>query len=80
MLAVPAFHLRTATPGANDLPQNLPIMKTYNRVQHAFPGGPAPAQVIVSTTDIRSKQMMHAVANLKRDALTTGEMHEMFAP
>jgi uncharacterized membrane protein YdfJ with MMPL/SSD domain len=76
LLAVPAFHLRTATPGANDLPQNLPIMKTYNRVQHAFPGGPAPAQVIVSTTDIRSKQTTNAIANLKREALTTGEMHE----
>src|SRR4029450_11218629 len=48
LLAVPAFHLRTATPGANDLPQNLPIMKTYNRVQQAFPGGPVPAQVVVS--------------------------------
>ncbi len=76
LLAVPAFHLRTASPGATDLPQNLPIMQTYNRIQQAFPGGPLPAQVVLSAPNVESSQVTSAIASLKRAALATGQMHE----
>jgi uncharacterized membrane protein YdfJ with MMPL/SSD domain len=76
LLAVPAFHLRTASPGATDLPQNLPIMQTYNRIQQAFPGGPLPAQVVLSAPNVESSQVTGAIASLKRAALATGQMHE----
>ncbi len=76
LLGAPALHLRTATPGATDLPQNLPIMKTYNRIQAAFPGGPAPAQVVVSAPNVRAKPVVQALASFKREALASGQMHE----
>jgi putative drug exporter of the RND superfamily len=76
LLAVPAFHLRTASPGATDLPQNLPIMQTYNRIQQAFPGGPLPAQVVLSAPNVESSPVTGAIASLKRAALATGQMHE----
>ncbi len=76
LLAVPTFHLRTASPGATDLPQNLPIMQTYNRIQRAFPGGPEPAQVILSARNVESPQVAGAIASLKRAALATGQMHQ----
>jgi uncharacterized membrane protein YdfJ with MMPL/SSD domain len=76
LLAVPAFHLRTASPGATDLPQNLPIMQTYNRIQQAFPGGPLPAQVVLSAPNVESPKVTSAIASLKRAALATGQMHE----
>src|SRR3954451_798333 len=44
-MAIPAFSLHTADPGAQGLPRDMPIVKTYNRIQKAFPGGPLPAQV-----------------------------------
>src|SRR6266511_38701 len=76
LLAVPTFHLRTASPGATDLPQNLPIMQTYNRIQRAFPGGPEPAQVILSARNVEAPQVAGAIASLKRAALATGQMHQ----
>ena len=38
----PHAHIHTATPGTDTLPQNLSVVKTYNKVQEAFPGGPIP--------------------------------------
>jgi len=75
LLAVPAFRLQTAVPGATDLPSDLPVMKTFNRIQHAFPGGPLPAQVVVSADDIDTPAVKDAIASLKREAVATGEMH-----
>ena len=75
LLAIPAFRLQTAVPGATDLPSNLAIMKTYNHVQQAFPGGPLPAQVVVSVKDVSSSRVQHAIATLKRDALASEQMH-----
>jgi uncharacterized membrane protein YdfJ with MMPL/SSD domain len=76
LLAVPAFHLQTASPGATDLPQNLPIMQTYNRIQHAFPGGPLPAEVVLSAPNVDSARVTEAIASLKRTVLSTGQMHQ----
>ena len=41
-LAIPAFSLHTVSAGMQGLPPNLPVMKAYQRVQQAFPGGGGP--------------------------------------
>src|SRR6266480_73562 len=51
-LALPAARLQTAVPGATDLPPKLAIMQTFERIQHAFPGGPQPAQVVVAAPNV----------------------------
>jgi putative drug exporter of the RND superfamily len=76
LLAASAFHLKTATPGATDLSQSLPIMKTYNRVQQAFPGGPAPAQVVFSAPNVETPAARDAIARFERAALASGQTHE----
>jgi RND superfamily putative drug exporter len=76
LLAIPAFRLQTAVPGANDLPGNLAVMKTYNRIQQAFPGGPVPVQVVLSAKDVDSPSVRGAIVALKREALASGQMHE----
>jgi uncharacterized membrane protein YdfJ with MMPL/SSD domain len=67
-LAIPAFSLHTATPGVETLPQDLGVIQTYNRIQAAFPGGPIPAQVVVSADDVRSPEVVRAVNELRADA------------
>ncbi len=44
-LALPMLNMHTALPGNGSLPRDIPIVKTYDRIQAAFPGGPAPAVV-----------------------------------
>ena len=37
VLAIPTLHIHTATPGTETLPQNLSVVKTYNKVQADLP-------------------------------------------
>lgn len=69
-LAIPAFSIHTATPGIDSLPQNLSVVKTYNKVQKVFPGGPIPAVVAVSAANVTSPQVSRAIAGLRRQAAT----------
>jgi RND superfamily putative drug exporter len=75
-LAVPAFKLHTAVLGANDIPRDLPIMKTYQRIQRAFPGGPLPAEVVISAKDVSAPVIARGISALHSKALATGLMHE----
>ena len=67
-LAIPAFSIHTATPGTDSLPQNLSVVKTYNKVQKVFPGGPIPAVVAVSAADVTSPRVGRAIADLRKQA------------
>ena len=48
-LALPAFRLHTANESVESLPQDVPSIQTYHRIQGAFPGGGIPAVVVVSS-------------------------------
>jgi uncharacterized membrane protein YdfJ with MMPL/SSD domain len=76
LLAVPAFHLKTASPGVTDLPRNLAVIKTYHRIQQAYGANPVPAQVVISARNVDSTPVTSAIANLKYDALASGQMHQ----
>ena len=75
-LAIPAFGLHTSVPGLQGLPTGLPIVKTLNRIEAAFPGGPLPAYVVIQGKDVTSPEVGTAIGNLERQALATGQMHE----
>ncbi len=68
VLAIPTLHIHTATPGIKTLPQNLSVIKTYNKIQEAFPGGPIPAVVAVSADDVTSPEVSGAIADLRKQA------------
>ncbi len=76
LLAVPAFHLKTASPGVSDLPRNLAVIKTYDRIQQAYGANPVPAQVVISARNVDSAPVAAAIANLRREALASGQMHQ----
>jgi putative drug exporter of the RND superfamily len=78
-LALPVLRLHTATPGASDLPQNTAALQTYNRVQQVFPGGRAPAIVVVEAPNIMAPSVLAAGAAFERAALATGQMHQPIA-
>jgi RND superfamily putative drug exporter len=73
-LAAPALGLRTGTP-AIDLPSRLPVVRTLDAIQRAFPGRPAPAEVVVSGGDLSAASMHSAVAELQARASARGVIH-----
>jgi uncharacterized membrane protein YdfJ with MMPL/SSD domain len=75
-LAAPALQLRMATPGPDTFPQSLDVVKTYNRMQQAFPGKALPANVVVKAPNLNAPPMRNAIDDLERRALASGRMHE----
>ena len=76
VLALPAFGMHLKLTGFGDLPARLPIVQTYESVQHAFPGSPSPATVVVHSADVTSPAAKAALADLRRRALASGVMKE----
>src|SRR5207247_988437 len=72
-LAAPALHMRIAEPGIKTFPQNLSSIKTYNKLQKAFPGEANSSQVLVKTDDAHKPAVTTAIADLKRQAIATGQ-------
>ncbi|MGZ4268410.1 MAG: MMPL family transporter [Solirubrobacteraceae bacterium] len=74
-LAIPAFSMHTALTGTNDLPRKLEVMKVYDRMQAAFPGGQIPGVVVIDGKDVRTPQIAAAVKRLEAKATATGRMN-----
>ncbi|MFI6645013.1 MMPL family transporter [Streptomyces sp. NPDC050504] len=51
---------------------SLPIVRTYERLNEAFPGGADPAEVVVKADDIRSPEVTGAIADFKARAIGSG--------
>jgi RND superfamily putative drug exporter len=75
-LAAPALHMHTGNPGTNTLPQNLQAVKTFNKIEKAFPGEELGASVMVKTTDVNRPEVKSAIADLQRRAIASGQFHE----
>ena len=75
-LAVPALGMKTINPGVAGIPHDLPIMKTYDRIQAAFPGGPLPAVVVVQADDVTSPAVQQGIKAMTDKALASGQMSE----
>jgi len=75
-LAVPALTLHTQLPSFTDLPKSLPIVRTYEAIQRAFPGAQTPAKVVVGAADVTTPRVQRAISRLESRALSTGQMFE----
>jgi uncharacterized membrane protein YdfJ with MMPL/SSD domain len=75
-LAAPALQLRLAPQGPESFPQSLEVIKTYNRMQQAFPGTALPANVVVKAPSVRTPGAQRAIAQLERRALASGRAFE----
>jgi putative drug exporter of the RND superfamily len=70
-LAVPALSMRLAEPGFRDLPANIPVVQSLLATQRAFPGGPSPAEVVVTGDNLTSPAVRHAITALQGRAATS---------
>ncbi len=77
LLALPAFSMHTKLPNFTDLPHDLKIVRTYERIQRAFPGSQTPAIVVVKAANVETPQFQRAYALFRQRAVATGEL---FAP
>ena len=75
-LAAPALQLRLAADGPESFPKGLEVIKTYDRMQQAFPGSALPANVVVEAPSVRTPAMQSAIAQLERQALASGRAFE----
>jgi putative drug exporter of the RND superfamily len=73
-LAAPALGMRLGSPAVN-LPTNLPVVQTLDLIQRDFPGGPAPAQVVVEGPAVGTPRLDHAIAELQAVARSGGPIH-----
>ena len=76
-LAAPALQLHLAPQGVEAFPRSLPAIRTYDRMQQAFPGSALPASVVVEAPSVTTPAMREAIAELRRRALASGRA---FAP
>jgi RND superfamily putative drug exporter len=70
-LAVPAASMRLADPGLHDLPTNIPVVQSLLATQRAFPGGPTPAEVVVTGDNLTGPAVRHAITALQGRAATS---------
>jgi uncharacterized membrane protein YdfJ with MMPL/SSD domain len=73
--ASPLLGMRTKLPSFTDLPQSLRIVRSYQKIQNAFPGAQVPAVVIVQADDVSAAPVQRALAALEREALASGQAH-----
>ncbi|MBV9384581.1 MAG: MMPL family transporter [Streptosporangiaceae bacterium] len=76
-VALPVFGMNLENPGIHDLPTNVPVVRTLLDIQRAFPGGPSPAEVVVTGQDLSSPRVAAAVSALHGEvAATHGAIRE----
>jgi RND superfamily putative drug exporter len=63
-LAVPAFGMVTADSGDESLPQDMPVVKTINRVKDAFPSQDTGATIVVEARDVTAAPVTQAIDRL----------------
>jgi RND superfamily putative drug exporter len=76
LLAAPVLRLHTTLVGPGDMPRSIPIVRTYVKIQKAFPGAQMPAQVVVRAANVDSPQARSAILELRRRALASGQARE----
>jgi uncharacterized membrane protein YdfJ with MMPL/SSD domain len=73
VLTIPAFSLSTTQTGLADI--SIAEIEPYKQLAEAFPGGADPAVVAVKAEDVRAEPVRQAIADLKRQALASGQMN-----
>jgi RND superfamily putative drug exporter len=75
-LAAPALQLHIAPQGTESFPKSLAVIKTYDRMQHAFPGSAMPANVVVKAPNVNAPAVRTAIHRLEQQALASGRMYD----
>jgi putative drug exporter of the RND superfamily len=70
-LASPVLALHLEDPGIHEFPASVPIVRTVLALQQAFPGGPEPAQVVVTGDDLSGPAVTGAISAIRSEVATT---------
>jgi uncharacterized membrane protein YdfJ with MMPL/SSD domain len=76
--ASPTLGMHTKLPSFTDMPNDIPIVKTYKSVIAAFPGAPTPADVIIKAQNVRNPAMTASIQRLEQAAVASGQMFPPF--
>ena len=68
VLASPVLNLKMAVPGIETLPHDLGVIRTYDRIQAAFPGNQIPAVVVIERGDASDVELTIGVHNFRERA------------
>jgi uncharacterized membrane protein YdfJ with MMPL/SSD domain len=75
-LAIPALNMNIVSGSVDDLPQNLAVVKTYDRLRAAFPKEGVTVDVAVQADSVRSGNVAAAIGQLQRRAERTPNVLE----
>jgi putative drug exporter of the RND superfamily len=76
-LATPLATLHLEEAGLNVFPNTVPVVRTLDTILADFPGGPAPAEVVVTGSNLTGPQVGHALTALDGAvAASHGVLHE----
>ena len=67
-LAIPGLGLNPVVTGPDDLPADLPVVQTYDRIQEAFPAEATQVGVVVQASDVRGGRVAAGIDSLVRSA------------
>ncbi len=68
-MALPALQLDMGTPSTSaSLPQDEPVVQTFNRVQKAFPAETQTLEVVIKARDVTAPAVTEGVADLEKAA------------
>ncbi|WP_405939473.1 MMPL family transporter [Streptomyces sp. NBC_00726] len=72
-IALPALGMHTQNLTLDqEFGDSLPIVRTYDRVNEAFPGGADPARVVVKADDIGAAPVRQALKEFREQAVSSG--------
>jgi uncharacterized membrane protein YdfJ with MMPL/SSD domain len=75
VMALPAFGMHTVISSDADNSRTLEVMRVYDRMQAAFPGGQIPAVVAIEADDVTTPQIAAAAKELGDKAVATGKLN-----
>jgi len=75
-LTIPALGMQFKEPGTEGMSRSQPIIQTLDRVDAAFPGGSAPAVVVIKAKDVTAPAVRSAIQDLHDKAIATGKLSE----
>src|SRR5215211_1765741 len=67
-LAVPALNMNIAVTSVDDLPQDLAVIKAYDRLRDAFPAEGVTVDVAVKANDVHTGAVATGISRLRREA------------
>jgi uncharacterized membrane protein YdfJ with MMPL/SSD domain len=75
-LGLVSTQMKLTQPGPETFPANLPAVKTYKKLQKAFPGNSIPATVVIKTDNVQRQDVQEAIGQLRWRSQTYADMRE----